>query len=69
MHQREWSRYTAMDLLLWDCQKARRPSLGAGGSSRLSEGGALAALEGEYVFVHADSSKYIDNRYAIVAHA
>jgi hypothetical protein len=63
--QSEWSRYTAMDLLLWD-SRGSETSLGAGGSYALSEGGALAALEGEYVFVHADSSKFIDNRYAIV---
>lgn len=64
-HQREWSRYTALDLLLWD-SKGSETTLGAGGSYRLSEAGAMVACELEYAFVHADSSKYIDTRYAQV---
>ncbi|MBP1655678.1 MAG: hypothetical protein H6Q31_279 [Bacteroidetes bacterium] len=62
-HQREWSRYTALDLLLWD-SKGSETTLGAGGSHRLSEDGATVACELDYAFVHADSSKYIDSRYA-----
>ena len=64
-HQREWSRYTALDLLLWD-SKGSETTLGAGGSYRLSDEGALVACELDYAFVHADSSKYIDSRYAQV---
>jgi len=64
-HQREWSRYTALDLLLWDSQGSEA-TVGAGGSYRLSEEGALVACEVEYVFVQADSSKFIDARSASI---
>lgn len=64
-HQREWSRYPALDLLLWDSEGSET-TLGAGGSYRMSEDGALVACEFDYAFVHADSSKYIDSRYAQV---
>lgn len=64
-HQREWSRYSALNLLLWDSEGSEI-TLGAGGSLRLSEDGALIACEAEYAVVHADSSKYIDARSALI---
>ncbi len=63
--QREWSKYPSMDLLVWDAEGAET-ALGLGASLGLDDGGTLVAVEGEYTFVHTDSSKYIDNRYAIV---
>ncbi len=62
--QREWSRYPALDLLLWDATGSET-LLGAGGSY-VAGGGVLLAAEAEYAFVHTDSSKFIDNRFAIV---
>lgn len=64
-HQREWSTYPAMDLLVWDATGSETV-LGAGASLGLSEAGALAAVEAEYAFVHTDSSKHIDSRFTIV---
>jgi hypothetical protein len=63
--QREWSTYPAMDLLVWDATGSET-ILGAGASLGLSEAGGLIALEAEYAFVHADSSKHIDHRFTIV---
>lgn len=62
--ERTWSRYTALDLLVWDA-RGTETVLGAGGSY-LSSDGILLGGEAEYAFVHADSSKFIDNRFAIV---
>lgn len=63
--RREWSRYPAMDLLLWDAT-GKRTAVGGGGTFQVTEEGILLAAEAEFAFVHADSSKYIDNRAASI---
>lgn len=63
-HQREWSKYPAMGLLVWDA-RGTETVLGLGAAFALG-GGSHVAVEGEYAVVHTDSSKYIDNRFAMV---
>jgi hypothetical protein len=64
-YQHEWSRYPALDLLLWNAT-GTETTIGAGGSVTFGDGGILLGAEAEYAFVHTDSSKYIDNRFALV---
>ena len=59
---REWSKYTTLELLLWDW-KTREFSVGVGGSYSLIPDKFLIGVEYQFVQGSVDSSKYIDNRF------
>ncbi|MBI5474765.1 MAG: hypothetical protein HY961_20690 [Ignavibacteriae bacterium] len=59
---REWSKYTTLDLLLWDW-KTREFALGIGASYSLVPSRWLLGAEYQYSGGKVDSSKYIDNKF------
>ncbi len=59
---REWSKYTTLELLLWDW-KSGEFGAGFGGSYALIPGKFLVGAEYQFVQGSVDSSKYIDNRF------
>ena len=59
---REWSKYTTLDLLLWNW-RTREFALGIGASYSLVPNRFLLGAEYQFSGGKVDSSKYIDNRF------
>ena len=59
---REWSRYSALDLMIWDWRVSAF-SVASGVAYRIPSSSMLVGMEYEYNRPDFDSSKYIDNRF------